>query len=275
MIDGLDKASGTLKKAMEYSLLSGGKKLRPILALSSAEAVGGKDEDALSAAVALELIHTYSLIHDDLPAMDNDDYRRGIPTNHKVFGEACAVLAGDALLTKAFSILTDNSHVKHNPEKLIAITHEIAEAAGVGGMLGGQMADIESEKNDIELAALEFIHIRKTGALILASVRSGAILGGGSDDQIERLSEYGKNLGLAFQISDDILDVIGDDAAMGKKVQKDHVRGKATYPALLGLSESKNRAEELVENALSSIDGFDDAARPLRAIGRYIIERQT
>jgi geranylgeranyl diphosphate synthase type II len=275
VIDGLDEASGTLKKAMEYSLMSGGKKLRPILALSSAEAVGGKDENVLSAAVALELIHTYSLIHDDLPAMDNDDYRRGIPTNHKVFGEACAVLAGDALLTKAFSVLTDNSRAEHDPKKLITIIHEIAEAAGVSGMLGGQMADIESEKSDIGLAALEFIHIRKTGALILASVRSGAILGGGTGDQIERLSEYGKNLGLAFQISDDILDVIGDDATMGKKVQKDHVKGKATYPALLGLSESKKRAEELVEKAIASIEGFDDAARPLRAIGRYIIERQT
>lgn len=260
---------------MEYSLLSGGKKLRPILALSSAEAVGGKGEDILSAAVALELIHTYSLIHDDLPAMDNDDYRRGLPTNHIVFGEACAVLAGDALLTKAFSVLTDNFHIKYNPEKLIMVTHEIAEAAGVSGMLGGQMADIESEKNNIELATLEFIHIRKTGALILASVRSGAILGGGNSDQIESLSEYGKNLGLAFQISDDILDVIGDDTVMGKKVHKDQVRGKATYPTLLGLSESKRMAEELVDKALLSLDGFNEEAQPLRAIGKYVIERQT
>ncbi len=280
VIEDLDEASGTLKRAMKYSLFSGGKRLRPILAFAAAEAVGGNAGDALPAAIALELIHTYSLVHDDLPAMDDDDLRRGIPTSHKVFGEAQAVLAGDALLTKAFSVLTDTANNNADPKRLLAVAHEIAVAAGEEGMLGGQTADIESERKDIDLPSLEFIHIRKTGALILASVRSGAILGdpssGGVDeDSLRKLSEYGKNIGLAFQISDDILDVIGDKDVMGKKPGQDHVKGKATYPALLGLSESKRMAKELVEKALRSLTNFGDSAQPLRAIGNFIVERQS
>lgn len=280
VIDDLDEASGTLKRAMEYSLFSGGKRLRPILAFAAAEAVGGTAVDALPAAVALELIHTYSLVHDDLPAMDDDDLRRGIPTSHKVFGEAQAVLAGDALLTKAFSVLTDSANNNTDPKKLLTVAHEIAVAAGEEGMLGGQIADIESERKEVDLPSLEFIHIRKTGALILASVRSGAILGDSGtkrldEKSLQKLSEYGRNIGLAFQISDDILDVIGDKEVMGKKPGQDHVKGKATYPSLLGLSESKRMAEELVKRAIESLSGFGDAAQPLRAIGNFIIERQS
>jgi geranylgeranyl diphosphate synthase type II len=206
--------------------------------------------------------------------MDDDTMRRGIPTNHVVFGEACAVLTGDALLTKAFSILTDQSRWNTPPETLLSVAHIIAEASGEGGMLGGQISDIESERADIDIASLEFIHIRKTGALILASVRSGAILGGGTDKEITALSEYGKHLGLAFQISDDILDVIGDTAVMGKEAGKDHVRGKATYPTLLGLSESKRRVKEAVERAVGSLAIFNETAHALRAIGHYIVERK-
>lgn len=280
VIDELDESSGTLKRAMEYSLFSGGKRLRPIFAFAAAETVGGTAKDALPAAIALELIHTYSLVHDDLPAMDDDDLRRGIPTSHKVFGEAQAVLAGDALLTKAFSVLTDSAKNNTDPKKLMMVAHEIAIAAGERGMLGGQIADIESERKEIDLPSLEFIHIRKTGALILASIRSGAILGnsnvkGVDEECLYKLSEYGKNIGLAFQISDDILDVIGDKDVMGKKPGQDHVKGKATYPSLLGLSESKRMAEELVEKAVKSLSDFGYAAEPLRAIGNFIVERQS
>jgi geranylgeranyl diphosphate synthase, type II len=275
VIEGIDEASGTLKRAMKYSLFSGGKRIRPIFAFAAAEAVGGTAKDALPAAIALELIHTYSLVHDDLPAMDDDDLRRGLPTSHKVFGEAQAVLAGDALLTKAFSVLTDFANNNTNPKKLLMVAHEIAQAAGEQGMLGGQIADIESERKEIDLPSLEFIHIRKTGALILASIRSGAILVGTDEDKLGKLSKYGRNIGLAFQISDDILDVVGDKELMGKKPGQDHVKGKATYPALLGLSESKKMAEKLVEKAIEALSDFGKAAEPLRAIGTFIIERQS
>ena len=275
LIEGIDEASGTLKRAMKYSLFSGGKRIRPIFAFAAAEAVGGTAKDALPAAIALELIHTYSLVHDDLPAMDDDDLRRGLPTSHKVFGEAQAVLTGDALLTKAFSVLTDSANNNTNPKKLLMVAHEIAQASGEQGMLGGQIADIESERKEIDLPSLEFIHIRKTGALILASIRAGAILVGTDDEKLEKLSKYGKNIGLAFQISDDILDVVGDKDLMGKKPGQDHVKGKATYPALLGLSESKKMAEKLVEKAIEALSDFGKAAEPLRAIGTFIIERQS
>ena len=275
VIEGLDEASGNLKRSMEYSIFSGGKRLRPILAIASSEASGGTVEDAIPAAIALELIHTYSLVHDDLPSMDDDDFRRGVPTNHRVFGEATAVLTGDALLTRAFWVLTEFSPSVKEPALLVRVIREIAEAAGEGGMLGGQMADIESERKEIDLPTLELIHIRKTGAMVLASIRSGAILAGAEGDRLNALSEYGKCLGLAFQISDDILDVIGDRETMGKDPGQDHIRGKATYPALLGLSESKKRAQDLVERAISYISIFDRKAEPLRAIAQYIIERQS
>ncbi len=228
----------------------------------------------ITAGAAIECIHTYSLIHDDLPAMDDDDFRRGVPTSHKVFGEAAAILTGDCLLTTAFSILSDASRFSADGTRLLGVIHEIAEASGDRGMVGGQQADLESEGKEVDLPSLEFIHIRKTGALIVASVRAGAILGGGTEHQVKLLTDYAKHLGLAFQITDDILDVTGTKQNMGKETGKDHVRGKATYPALLGLAESKERARELVDRALSSLTDFGDNARPLQAIARLVIERQ-
>jgi geranylgeranyl diphosphate synthase type II len=273
IIDEIDDASGTLKEAVTYSVFAGGKRIRPILAVCAAEAVGGKTDDAVTAGAAIECIHTYSLIHDDLPAMDDDDFRRGVPTSHKVFGEATAILAGDCLLTAAFSILSDTSRFSADGATLLRIIREIAVASGDKGMVGGQMADLESEGKEIDLPSLEFIHVRKTGALIVASVRTGALLGGGTEQQIKALTDYAKHLGLAFQITDDILDVTGTRQQMGKSTGKDHVRGKATYPALLGLAESKERARELIDRALASLSDFDDAGA-LQAIARMAIERQ-
>ncbi|MBN2224626.1 MAG: polyprenyl synthetase family protein [Deltaproteobacteria bacterium] len=272
--DEIDDASGRLKEAVRYSVFAGGKRIRPILAISATEAVGGNVDDAVTAGAAIECIHTYSLIHDDLPAMDDDDFRRGVPTSHRVFGEATAILAGDCLLTNAFSVLSDASRFSADGSRLLKVIHEIAEASGDKGMVGGQETDLESEGGEIDLPSLEFIHIRKTGALIVASVRAGAILGGGTEPQVRALTDYAKHLGLAFQITDDILDVIGTRQKMGKETGKDHVRGKATYPALLGLTQSKERAQELVDRALASLSDFGDDARPLRAIARFVIERQ-
>jgi len=270
----MDDASPTLKKAVRYSVFAGGKRIRPILAVAAAEAVGGTVEDAVTAGAAIECIHTYSLIHDDLPGMDNDDFRRGVPTSHKVFGEATAILAGDCLLTVAFSVLSDTSRFSADGAQMLRVIHEIAEASGDRGMVGGQQADLESEGKEIDLPSLELIHIRKTGALIVASVRAGAILGGAAEHDLKSLTDYAKHLGLAFQITDDILDVTGTKEEMGKQTGKDHVRGKATYPALLGLAESKERARELIDRALASIAGFEDGAAALRAIARLVIERQ-
>ncbi len=273
IINEIDDASGTLKEAVKYSVFAGGKRIRPILTICAAEAVGGNTDDAVTAGAAIECIHTYSLIHDDLPAMDDDDFRRGVPTSHKVFGEATAILAGDCLLTAAFSILSDASRFSADGATLLRVIREIAVASGDKGMVGGQMGDLESEGKEIDLPSLEFIHVRKTGALIVASVRTGALLGGGTEPQIKALTDYAKYLGLAFQITDDILDVTGTRQEMGKSTGKDHVRGKATYPALLGLTESKERARELIDRALASLSDFDDA-RALQAIARMVIERQ-
>ena len=274
IIDSVDDSSGALKKAMEYSIFAGGKRLRPIFAIAASEAVSGTLDQVLPAACALELIHTYSLIHDDLPAMDDDDYRRGVPTNHKVYGEATAILAGDALLTKAFEVLTDTVRFTSPPTALLRVSSEIARAAGDSGMVGGQMIDMESEHQNIDLDMLTSLHRKKTGALITVSVRTGSILGGGDETQVERLSEYGDCVGLAFQISDDILDVVGDQEKLGKRTGMDEARGKQTYISLLGLEESRKHAETLIDRAIDALSTFDERAEALRAIGRYVIERQ-
>jgi len=274
IIDSVDNSPGALKKAMGYSIFAGGKRLRPMFAIAASETVGGTLKQVLPAACALELIHTYSLIHDDLPAMDDDDYRRGVPTNHKVFGEATAILAGDALLTKAFEVLSDTERFASPPTDLLRVSSEIARAAGDAGMVGGQIIDMESECQDIDLDMLMNLHRKKTGALITVSVRAGAILGGGDETQVERLNEYGDCVGLAFQISDDILDVVGDQEKLGKKTGMDEVRGKKTYISLLGLEESRKRAEALIDRAIDALSSFNERAEALRAIGRYVIERQ-
>jgi len=273
----LDSAvnSSLISKAMKYYLMAGVKRLRPILCLAATEAVGGKSENTIRAACALEMIHTYSLIHDDLPAMDNDDLRRGQPTCHLAFNEATAILAGDGLLTLAFQILSTNNFTNENQAlKWIKVLHHIAMAAGYEGMIEGQMRDIASEGIQLEIEALEKMHALKTGALIEASIHTGAALGNGSQKQIERLRIYAKSIGLAFQVIDDILDVEGDPAMMGKGVGTDQTRNKNTYPALMGIKESKTFARKLVNNALQALNYFDNKSDPLRAIAQYIIERK-
>lgn len=267
----------SLHKSMRYSTFAGGKRIRPLLLLAACEAFGGERSAALPAACAMEMIHTYSLIHDDLPAMDNDDFRRGNPTNHKVFGEAVAILAGDALLTQAFILLSSPFFAANvPPERILSVIYEFANAAGSRGMVGGQIVDMESEgKKDLDLPTVQFIHIHKTGALIKAAVKSGAILGGADDRQLTSIIRYGEAIGLAFQISDDILDIEGTTAEIGKDAGSDQARGKATYPAVIGIHESRLRAAELLEIALDAISDFDEKAEPLRALASYILARKS
>ncbi|MCC7203232.1 MAG: polyprenyl synthetase family protein [Nitrospirae bacterium] len=267
----------TLYNSMHYSLAAGGKRIRPILAIASCEAVGGRIEDVIPAAVAIEMIHTYSLIHDDLPSMDNDDLRRGKPANHKVFGEATAILAGDGLLTMAFEILSgaDNVEANKHADRRLRIIHEIAAAAGPEGMVGGQQLDMENEGTIMDIRELEELHRRKTGALILAAIRAGGISGGATETQLQALTDYGAKTGLAFQIADDILDVEGIEQEVGKSLGKDARQNKSTYPAITGLAESKILAEKLINEALAALDSFDDKANHLRMIAGYIIARNS
>jgi geranylgeranyl diphosphate synthase type II len=270
-----EKFPKSIHQAMRHILFAGGKRLRPMLALSAGEMVGGTIENILPCACALELIHTYSLIHDDLPAMDNDDYRRGILTTHKKFGEAVAILAGDALLTEAFQLLSCEKVMKSFPPKvLIDVINEVALAAGSAGMIGGQVVDIESEGKEIDLPLIEYIHTHKTGALILTSVRMGAKLGGGKEDEIEALTRYGESVGLAFQITDDLLNIEGEKEEMGKSPGTDAAKCKATYPQLLGLSESRRRAEDLVSIAHAALEPFGSKAETLKEIATFIISRR-
>jgi geranylgeranyl diphosphate synthase type II len=270
-----DGPASDLLKAMKYSLFAGGKRLRPILCLAGTEAVGGTETDCLPVACALELIHTYSLIHDDLPVMDNDDLRRGKPTSHKIFGEAVALLAGDGLLTEAFSLMT-NADLRKNvsPQRMLRVIRLISNASGYNGMVGGQVVDIQSEGKIVDLSTVEFIHTHKTGALIAAAVTSGAMLGPGDESQVSAITTYGRKIGLAFQISDDILDIEGDTHLMGKKVGADQEKGKTTYPSVLGLKKSKETQSKLVEEAIESLRIFNHPAEPLRRIALYIIERK-
>lgn len=271
-----DTPPAVLHEAMRYSVFAGGKRLRPILCLAAAEAVGGEEPRALPAACALECIHTYSLIHDDLPAMDDDDLRRGRPTSHKVFGEAAAILAGDALLTYAFELLSDpvlyGGAVE--PSVIVRVIRTVSEAAGAAGMVGGQVADVEAEGRPVESEELAYIHTHKTAALIRASVVAGALLGGGGPGEVEALARYGSSVGLAFQIVDDILDVVGDSEILGKAVGGDAAHAKATYPSLHGLEASRLEAERLIEDALRALERFGDRGTPLASLGRFVVERQ-
>ena len=267
--------ASNLLKSMKYSLFAGGKRLRPILCLAGTEAVGGTESDSLPFACAIELIHTYSLIHDDLPVMDNDDLRRGKPTNHKVFGEAVALLAGDGLLTEAFNLMTTAQLTERvTSQAIIKVIGLLSRAAGYRGMVGGQVVDIQSEGKTVSFSHLEFIHTHKTGALIAASVTSGAVLGGGNESQLQAISAYGQKIGLAFQISDDILDIEGNSKTMGKTPGADKKRGKITYPSILGFAKSQEIQSGLVEAAIASLREFRHRAEPLRQIARYIIERK-
>jgi geranylgeranyl diphosphate synthase type II len=268
-------ATSRIADAMRYSVMAGGKRLRPVLCLAAAEAVGGRSEDVINTAVAIELIHTYSLIHDDLPAMDDDVLRRGKPTCHVAYDEATAILTGDALLTLAFQLLASPEGAADVPaDRRLQVIHVVAAAAGYEGMIGGQMADIGSEGNRIALSRLEQLHMMKTGALINAAITIGAILGGATLEQIRHLHKYAKNIGLAFQIIDDILNVEGDPALLGKAVGTDEEKKKSTYPALLGLVESRKLAASRVKEALQALEYFDKKADPLRAIAKYVIDRK-
>jgi len=255
--------SRTIHKAMRYGLFSGGKRLRPILMLASGDLFGADAKAVLAFASAMEMIHTYSLIHDDLPALDDDDLRRGQPTVHKVYGEGIALLAGDALLTEAFHLMTEPRLTRGLDSHLVlTLVHEIARAAGVGGMAGGQAIDLEAEEREADVATVEYIHVRKTGALILASVRVGAMLGGAPAKELRRLSRYGEFFGLAFQIADDIMDT----SDHGKEFKK------ATYPAVVGITAAKSRAQELLRQCLKELEPFGKKAEPLGAIARTVVE---
>ncbi|HWI40838.1 MAG TPA: farnesyl diphosphate synthase [Verrucomicrobiae bacterium] len=268
-----DELPASLHRSMRYSIFAGGKRIRPVLMLAACEAAGGTAAAALPAACAMEMIHTYSLVHDDLPAMDDDDLRRGRPTNHKVFGEATAILAGDALLTEAFFVLA-GCRAGVPDSVILEVIREIALSAGSRGMVGGQTVDMESEGNgEVEFPVVQYIHTHKTGALIRASVKAGALLAGGDAETCRALTRYGEAVGLAFQIADDVLDVEGTTEEMGKDAGSDQARGKATYPAAVGLAESKRMAAELVEQAISSIAALGEAAEPLREIARYVVAR--
>ena len=265
----------TLSEAMRYSVFAGGKRVRPILLLAAAGAVGGDGEAVLPAACAMEFVHTYSLIHDDLPAMDDDDYRRGQPTSHKVFGEAVAILTGDALLTCAFEVMAGPDLTNRFAHAvLLEATHCLAHAAGFSGMVGGQVVDMVSEGREVPRDVLEYIHRHKTAALLGAAVTIGGLLGGGSAPQLAALKRYGRATGLAFQIADDVLDVEGDSAALGKQVGQDEKHGKATYPALLGMEASRQRAAALLNEALAALSDFDIGAERLRQLARFIVNRK-
>lgn len=265
-----------LTKSIRYSLLDSGKRIRPILMLAVADLFKAPYEIILPFACAVEIIHTYTLIHDDLPAMDNDDYRRGKLTNHKVFGDAIAILAGDALLTEAFRIMADTAlNNSFSPKKTLLAIHEVSSKCGINGVVGGQVMDIVSEDKIIDLPTLEYIHTHKTGALILAVVRTGAILSGARKKDLVRLTEYGKCLGLAFQIKDDILDVEGSFEKLGKKPGADLNKKKNTYPSIIGMKESKEIFEQLMAKAYKALLPYDERAKYLRNFIFYLQDRQS
>lgn len=264
----------TLYRAMHYGLFPGGKRFRPILTLACGELFGAKHKLLLPFACALELIHTYSIIHDDLPALDNDDLRRGELATHKVFGEGIALLTGDGLLTEAFHMMTRPQVVRAlKPTLVLELVHEISHAAGIAGMVGGQVVDLEAEGKDADIATVDYIHVRKTGALIYTAARVGARIGGASPKELRRISRYAEFLGLVFQVTDDILDTEGHSEATGQTEGKDQESRKATYPSVVGLAAAKARAQELWQSCLKEIEVFGKEADPLRGIARYISER--
>ncbi len=262
----------SLRDAMRYSLLAGGKRLRPILCLAACELVGGSSELAMPTAVALEMIHTMSLIHDDLPAMDNDDLRRGRPTNHKVYGDAMAILAGDAMLSRAFEMVAVRS-ANVPADRLLRVVGELALVSGAPGLVGGQVVDLESEGQAVDLETLEYIHLHKTAALLRACVVTGALIGGASDDQLQAMRTYANGIGLAFQIIDDILDVTASSEVLGKTAGKDLLADKTTYPKLLGLEASREKALQLVRESKAALDPWRDKAAPLLALADYVASR--
>src|SRR5579862_6895401 len=266
-------APNSIHKAMRYSVLAGGKRIRPVLCIEAARIFSADTASAVHVGCALEFIHTYSLIHDDLPALDNDDLRRGKPTNHKVFGEAIAILAGDALLTLAFQTL---AAAPIESERRLKILVEVGKAAGTdGGMIGGQVADIEAERKPVDEAGLEYIHRAKTAALIRASVVAGAFAGGAGPDDLRRMNNFGEHIGWAFQVVDDLLDVEESSAALGKTAGKDQAQQKATYPALYGIEKSRTIAAELEAKALAELDSYGMRAARLRQLAEFLVARRS
>ena len=274
LLPDIDPKSITLYEAMKYSLQAGGKRIRPVLLLAACDFCGGRIEEALPYACAIEYIHTYTLIHDDLPCMDDDDLRRGVPTNHKVYGEAVATLAGDGLQSAAYEIMQrDTLLYLDEPEALkkrIRAAYEITKGCGCRGVVAGQIADIEAEDRSCSQEMLDFIHVNKTAAMIVAAVRAGARMGNPDPDMLENLTVYAENLGLAFQIQDDILDVIGDEAELGKKTGHDSETLKATYPALYGLEASMDRLKDLTEKAIGALAGYYDNAELFTDLARQL-----
>ncbi|MEC4673892.1 MAG: farnesyl diphosphate synthase [Nitrospirota bacterium] len=275
-IPSADTPPTVLHEAIRYSLMAGGKRIRPILTITAAEALNSKPPHGLlPVACAFELIHTYSLIHDDLPAMDNDDFRRGKPTNHKVYGDAVAILAGDGLQTLAFEFCSRPDLVGGvDPARQVHIVYELALGSGNQGMVGGQVMDIQAENQEVDLAGLQTIHAQKTGKLIRAAVRVGAILSGATTRQLEALTGFSEDIGLAFQIADDVLNVTGTREELGKDANTDAERGKQTYPAFYGLEGAQALAQECVDRAIERLTAFDEKADPLRGIAQYIVSRR-
>ena len=274
-LPGAEAPPATIHEAMRYSVFAGGKRLRPMLALFGCEAVGGKLADAMPVAVALELIHTYSLVHDDLPAMDDDDYRRGRPTCHKVFGEAVAILAGDALLTHAFQVLADPTAGGIPAPRRLQIIAEISAAAGSIGMVGGQTMDMQAEGQELNPTTLLTLHAKKTGALLRASLRTGALAGVADEAALAALTLYGERVGLAFQIVDDILDIEGNSAEMGKTAGSDLRKKKATYPAVLGLETARRDAARLLQEAVEALHPLGESGAVLAALAEYVGRRRS
>lgn len=277
-IPNIDNKSLSLYESMKYSLLAGGKRLRPVLLLASCEFAGGSIREAIPYACAVEYIHTYSLIHDDLPAMDNDDLRRGIPTNHKVYGDAIAILAGDGLLTTAFEVISKDMMLYFDsPEKMmkrVNAAYQIASGAGCQGMVAGQVSDIEAENAIASNEMLEYIHLNKTAALFKASIKAGLYLGDYDDKMITDMSKYADNLGLAYQIADDILDVVGNTEELGKNTGSDEKRHKNTYTSINGLDEARRRLEELTSGAVEAIADYYDNAEFFRDLVLELAERK-
>jgi geranylgeranyl diphosphate synthase type II len=266
--------SQTLFRALRYGVFPGGKRIRPILTLAAGEIFGTKPKDLLPFACAVEMIHAYSLIHDDLPALDDDDLRRGVPTAHKVFGEGMALLAGDGLLTEAFHVVSSPEAARDlSAAVVLRVIHELSHSVGVLGLVGGQAFDLEAENKDVDLATVELIHVRKTGALILASLRIGAQIGGARAEELSAISRYGEYLGLAFQIADDILDAQGETAAGEGAESGHHEKNKATYPAVVGIVQARERLVELSRLCFDALAPFGPKAVALRSIARHVVER--
>ncbi len=263
---------GTIYKSMNYSIKAGGKRIRPVLMLAAAELVGGNVDSVMPFACALEMIHTYSLIHDDLPCMDNDDLRRGKPTNHKVFGEAIAVLAGDALLNCAFETMLKNADV--SPNMTLAAMSEIAAASGAEGMIGGQVIDIESEGKTIDAVTLMTMHLHKTAALIMAAAKVGALLGGGSREDLMAMEEFARYLGIAFQIKDDILDIVGSEEALGKKTGVDGLLQKSTFVSIYGMEQSEILLKDYTQKAVEVLSQYGERAEFLVELSKFLLARE-